>query len=869
MKPSTTLTTVALRQVMNEKRKLALTGLGIFLSVFFLTAIFILQQTSTATMRAQFAGLYQHTDAVVEAPAAHTQRDADGNFQLTRQQVKEISELPGIEGTWAIRQIFDVASLPGGQNALVQRTNFPDDQDLFPWEIEGRAPQSASEVLVTSDFSKAHGLSTGQMLSLVPVGSSSSTQHDDLKIVGVVTSSSPTAAPQEETIFEGGHELAENLESASNSPGSSGEDSVLSSVSKVLVKSSIPHAAPSSLKKWAAEQVFPAQPVVSTVVEQVDQETLNTTEGVNVQLYILLIFGAIALMMSAFVISNTFDALTLQRSRQLALLRTIGASQGSLLGMLLLESLLIGVVFSVLGVLATFALAMVLQTFLESWVIPLSVRPAVIGLSVGVSMTLLSGLRPALKYFRISPMSMFSNVSGAQKEKATTRLTAIVGGLLLCAGTALSIFATAQEISLLVVLGCALLGLSLLLLFPLPLVGILSIIPSGSSRVSQLSLAKTTAARSAHRTASTGRMVFISTMIIGAVLMGYSSLKASVNYGLENWSPVSLQASLAPEGSQQAPDSAQLHGMVQKIEEQESVESAQVIKPVAELTADSNNPGLPRIIYSVEAARLSETVPALKDTPLVKDELLVGSGMAESWGLSDGQQVTLAGVPGSAQLTVQVVEANLTQPLVADTTAAELNLAERRSPAVAETPGEMYIHTRANLSSQELSETLTQTAEILNTDAKTLHGGAIDRADFDQQLAVVLTVIMVLLAASILISVVGISNSLTLSAIQRERENAILRALGLSRTRLRQLICWEALMISATAAILGIIGGATICAIGLQILAAEQLTVVYDVPWLSFLLLLLVTLALTWGAAALPAHRASKTPPVRALHNSQ
>ena len=76
-------------------------------------------------------------------------------------------------------------------------------------------------------------------------------------------------------------------------------------------------------------------------------------------------------------------------------------------------------------------------------------------------------------------------------------------------------------------------------------------------------------------------------------------------------------------------------------------------------------------------------------------------------------------------------------------------------------------------------------------------------------------------------------------------------------------------MISATAAILGIIGGATICAIGLQILAAEQLTVVYDVPWLSFFLLLLVTLALSWGAAALPAHRASKTPPVRALHNSQ
>ena len=139
----------------------------------------------------------------------------------------------------------------------------------------------------------------------------------------------------------------------------------------------------------------------------------------------------------------------------------------------------------------------------------------------------------------------------------------------------------------------------------------------------------------------------------------------------------------------------------------------------------------------------------------------------------------------------------------------------------------------------------------------------------EENLNKVLMACFILLAATILISCAGVANSTTLSTIQRSQDNALFRTIGMPSQRLQQLMSAEILMISLVAAVLGSLVGVSICAMGLQILAVEDLAVKYSFPWIELLAMIGTAILLSWLAALTPAQQASKISPIEALQHTR
>lgn len=145
-------------------------------------------------------------------------------------------------------------------------------------------------------------------------------------------------------------------------------------------------------------------------------------------------------------------------------------------------------------------------------------------------------------------------------------------------------------------------------------------------------------------------------------------------------------------------------------------------------------------------------------------------------------------------------------------------------------------------------------------------GAATERASYAQVIDTVLVVVLVLLAASVLVAVVGVSNTLALSVFERRREAALLRAMGMTRGSVGAMVTLEALLMGAVALVLGSSLGAFFAWGGVSSLVShEELTMVLSVPWDRMGLIWGVTLVAAVLASLLPARALSRTPPAAGL----
>ena len=159
----------------------------------------------------------------------------------------------------------------------------------------------------------------------------------------------------------------------------------------------------------AIRPVLPVTARVRSSEAQVREETASTGEFLSFLRTALLAFAGISLFVGSFVIANTLSITIAQRMRELATLRTIGASRRQVLGSVLLEALIVGIVASVAGLVLGLGLAKGLDALFGSFGIDLpetgtvlAARTVIISLLVGVIVTVLASLRPALRATRIA-----------------------------------------------------------------------------------------------------------------------------------------------------------------------------------------------------------------------------------------------------------------------------------------------------------------------------------------------------------------------------------------------------------------------------------------------------------------------------------
>lgn len=240
---------------------------------------------------------------------------------------------------------------------------------------------------------------------------------------------------------------------------------------------------------------------------------------------------------------------------------------------------------------------------------------------------------------------------------------------------------------------------------------------------------------------------------------------------------------------------------------------------------------------------------------LADDTIIVSKDSAWMYGLADGDKIELIGDEASVSLSVHVAETGVSEPVVSRHTMNNLTGED--------SVGGVWIRLANDSTVGDVMDQI-RTGLPLSVELQ-VGGGASERESMIQLLDTMLLVVVGLLAASVVIAVVGIGNTLTLSVVERTRESGMLRAMGLKRGQVRQMLALEGVAISLIGAIVGIVLGVAYGFAGATTLFGDTIGISLSVPWTQLALICLIAIGSGLLASVLPARRALRIRPVEAL----
>lgn len=827
---------VALAQVRLNARRFIAVSLAVLIAVGFLTATLIINSSSKASLTQSVGEGYRNADLVL-----------NGNLYradpvvLDEDTTAVVRDLPGVEGSYAVHQGY-VSFGTGRDTVFGQLDSIPEYTPLFPGEvIEGSLPVSDSEVALDSDTAKRQNLSIGSVLDLT--GGSFEDADAQLTITALVApSSNPTSMGTPQLYATGATAaLFANAED--------GFDSIQLALADGANAENVRAAVEQELAAAGMGEV-----VVRTASEQTDAVVASFTNGDDVLTIVLLAFAAVAVLVCALVVSNTFSVLVAQRTRELALLRCIGAERSQIRRSVIMEALIVGTVASVAGVLAAVALVggiiAYLQTIPESGFATLAVSPVsvIVGLVVGILLTVLAAMVPARAATAVAPLAALRPAEDVKAGTKRGRVRLIAGLVLLVGGAAL-LAAGAASADLLVALPGGILSF----------VGVLMcatlFVPSLVRTVGSLAaplgvpgkLAAVNAVRNPQRTSATASALLIGVTLVTMMMTGAATVRTSLDNVLAGEFPVDVSVT-----GQDTPFTA---GDADTARAVDGVQDA-VLVPVAG-TTDTKTWGA----YDVYALEPADAAKVLKDSNLV----LADDTIVMPQGIKD-ETLTVTGADSSVELKVLVSDSKQLRPLITADTAAALG-----GPApVAESADyvpmpQIWLSVDEGLTTGALIDLRSDLAEGLDVEDYLVNGSAIERAAFEQVIDVLLMVVTGLLGVAVVIALVGVANTLSLSVLERTRESSLLRALGLTRGQLRGMLALEAVLIAGVAALMGSVLGSVYGWLGAQSALGSFASVALSLPWLQLLGVLAVALVAGLAASVLPARRAARLSPVAGL----
>lgn len=608
--------------------------------------------------------------------------------------------------------------------------------------------------------------------------------------------------------------------------------------------------------------------------EEAAEISLGSEGGVGPIMAVVLSFAAIALVVAGLVIANTFQVLVAQRTRTLALLRCVGAVRSQIRRSVLLEAAILGLVSSVAGLLVGTGLVQVTLWVLGRTDLPFPVPSSVhltalsvlAPLVVGVLVTVLAALTPARVATRVAPIAALRPVdapavrSRAGRVRLVLALLLIVGGVAMLGGGVAIVVVTKQLAGLgLSILGGAVsfIGLLVSATFWMP-----KVVAGVGNLVGRLGmparLAAANTGRNPARTAATSTALLIGVTLVAMMSTGAISARTTLDHELDNRYPVDLtvggNVSVTVDG-QGTEYTALPAGAVDRIAAVDGVRTV-VGLPSQDvtLTPSGSSDELP---YQALAVPADDAADLVRDPDLAAaisdDTVVVPQALAQDM-VEDGDTVTLALDGRTVQRTARVLPLDDWTLLITPSTAGELGFGTE--PVVA------WI----GLDDVYDSGTAVQEIQDLFPDsALPVTGAAMERATYQRAIDTVLAVVIGLLAVAVVIALVGVTNTLSLSVIERRRESATLRALGLTRRQLRASLAIEGALIAGVGAIVGTLLGLVYGWAGVASVLSVVGTVNLAVPWSDLGLVLGIALAAGVLASVVPSRSAARTPPVAAL----
>ena len=827
-----------LKSLLGRKLRLILSGLAVVLGVMFVAGAFVVTDTLGRSFDQVFATAYANTDVGITAKPKIAVSEMEGeqvNTPLPASVISEVRQTAGVRSATGMVS-EDGARIIGSDGKVVPSYGPPRLGNNWLGEDgqvtlrEGRGPVKDDEIAVNAAVAKAAGIKVGDhvgVLTLEP--------KKTFTLVGI------WGYPGNKDSIGGAQEVAFTEPVAQKLM--LGQTGVFSMINVRVADGQTPEEVRDRIATTLGD---------GYVVKTGDQLAADSAAGLKDALAffnkILLGFAGVALFVGVFLILNTFSIIVAQRTRELALMRALGASRRQVIGSVLLEAVVIGLLAAGLGLAAGVGvgaglgyLFSQLSDGLELASIGVPLAAVLSSLIVGVLVTVVAAVLPALRASRIAPVAAMQDV--ATPDRPLTKVS-VTGAIVGAAGaTVLGIGLYAAE-SLWLILGGVLLSfVGVALLTPLisrPVVAALGRLFSWSvpGRLGRLN-----SGRNPRRTAITAAALMVGIALVTGVSVVMNSAKTSLAAQAED----TVKAQIVIGGDQNGPrpptfDQAVL-AQARKVPGVRAAagiwnDQATVDGKLTYVNATDDLAKLSEAYGGPALATLEPDQIAVSTQEVTEHHWAVGTPLTVQLARGDQHRYTIAAtydedaLPGSYLLPAAATkDFGITQPLIGFVRLTDGTTVDQALP--------------------QIKALVADSPEVTATDRTTFIQQQVSTFD------TVITMVQVLLALAILIAVLGVINTLALSVLERTRELGLLRAVGLSRGQTMRMVTVEAVVISVFGALLGVVVGAGLGTAVVRALNGDGIDQLV-LPWGGMALYLVLAALVGVLAAVLPSIRAAR-----------
>lgn len=822
-----------LSSMRNHLGRLLATALAVVLSVAFIVTTLITMASYTDSITKSLTAELANTDVWV-GPQPNAL-----NNELERKLVKDVEKIRKLPGVAAVSPR---TMAMGEVNHDGRRSNARLLAQVDPslqWNslTRGEWPTKPDEVSISEGTAETMKVSVGDTMVITPLGVS---KPVTVRVVGITSGSS--AMDMGIPVLTLTHEGLTALQSPTMA------------TTELLVHATPGTTTPelvSSIKQTVSDENLQ----VLTREEAADRQVKQLSGSSSSLLAMLAAFAGLSLIVAGYVIANTFQVLVAQRIKELALLRCIGAESRQVRTLILAEAALVGLAASAVGTLLGIGISALFVQLAKGsgFTIDHLVVPGyapLAGLVAGTLATVACAYGAARKATQVRPITALQPME-ATTQNTVPRARIILGSLLVLAGVAGLVLAargTGGDAAIFLGIGAGmvcLVGVLMLGAVVLPplihRVGML-ISPLGPTT----ELAAANSMRNPLRTAATATSLLIGVTVLVLLVTGITSTRESITSEIDTQRPIDLVVRTTDSFTP-----AEITGIkqTQGITATASLESAPI-------TAATSGGDKKLMAQGMDQAQLDQVLHAPKQ--LAPEPGHMKANTSDFPGMHSGDTVTVFGDTGSLPVTLDLSDKG-------ENGAVALNQADLAKLSTKLHTNQMYMKVDSSLSAQQI-QTIVSDLNSLNPHFQ-VGGGAQERADYIKILDTVLVVMISLLAVAIIIAIVGIGNTTALSIIERRRESAMLRAVGLERRQLVVMVMIEAALTAVVAAICGTILGVAFGWSGILSISASmaKLPLHLYVPWSQIGLIVVGAGVAGLVAAALPALGASRRRPIQDL----
>ncbi len=828
-----------LKGLLAHKLRLTLTALAIVLGVTFVTGTLVLTDTLHNTFTTLFNNVYQNVNFEVRAKAAFTGSAGVAQRKpIPESLLATVRAVPGIQYANGTVSGFAQPVSPEGKaiangGAPNIGVSFDPNPALSSLHVhQGTPPATPDQVVIDAGTADKYHFSVGQKVTMLLIGPPKTFTISGIAQFGSANNlAGATIAafelPTAQQLFERvGQFDAINILAA---PGTD-----------------LPH-----LQSEIAKVLPPGVEVV-TGQTVADEQTNSINQALGIFSTALLVFAFIALFVGGFTIFNTFSIIVGQRTRELALLRILGASRRQVFRSVLIEATIVGVLASVIGLGLGLLGALGLEALLKGFGISLpsnglifSARTVIVGLVLGIGITVVSALSPARRAVRIPPVAALSDHQVAEGQSTGRRV--VIGAAVAIIGIIALTFGLTKSAIQLVGLGAlgVFVGAGMLAPFiarPMasgigrPLASVLGI----SGR-----LGRQNSMRNPRRTAQTSAALMVGLALVSTMAVFGASLSKSATASVDQ--AISADYILSSTSSGPGGISAATATAAQGVPGVSAVSSVfigqfELVSSVSTLTAITTHELSQTLILQITSGT---GVPALAAGNLLIDTTTANR---KHWAVSTVVPVTFALAGHGTMRIGGIFKPNaLIGSYVVSQQFYETHFDNKLPIAV--------------LVRMTNGSTAATTAALTSALATYPNAKVQTRAEFEKtqqaQVNQALGLVYALLALAIVIALIGIVNTLILSVFERTHEIGLLRAVGMRRRQVKAMIRTEAVILSIFGAIIGVVIGTGLGYALSSSLKQQGITDIV-VPYSSLVVFLVIAALLGLGAASWPARRAAK-----------